>query len=469
MKKINVFIFVIMALLAAALISCDPNPGSGGKEPDSVETSIVITGDPYVGSRLGVTITGYAGYDPVWFIGDVRGVQGSSAYTIKEEDIGKMIKVKLLGYDINEQEFFLEKESNAVGPVCRGWSVETIAKYTDNDSARVFQEARGLAIDSTGKLYIGANVAYVGWCVAQIDPAVIEESGYAKATVFAKEGSGGINGAAVRSVAVGPNDEVYASLVWGKDRGDGSYILCYEQPGGNIPNWLSGNIFKVLSDAGVSYADPINGNILGDIVVDAGGNMYLTVHQWNNYIYIAKVTPQKAVSVFAGGLKRGEEEDIIGRFSWPPSSTAIDPSGNIYIGDGYHKGMIKKISNSSGTVTKFAGNDWGDPFVVMGYLSYGRDGNIYVLDRISDDSEWGPIVCKVNSQGEVTYQIAGNSSVKAYVDGYAANGNAKFNEPTGIAAGADGTIYVLDWTGEYDKTSKLYAVRKIWLNTSTTP
>ena len=121
-----------------------------------------------------------------------------------------------------------------------------------------------------------------------------------------------------------------------------------------------------------------------------------------------------------------------------PFSLTVDAEGNVYVADS-HNHCIRRVS-PRGVVNTLAGGVRGEldgtgrsaQFNVPSSIALGADGNLYVtaLNRVR----------KVTLAGVVT-TLAG-SSHRGFTNGSSVF--AAFDAPTGIASGAEGTIYVAD-------------------------
>lgn len=178
------------------------------------------------------------------------------------------------------------------------------------------------------------------------------------------------------------------------------------------------------------------------ITLDNSGNLYVA-EPYNHRIY--RISPSGKVSSFAGSGKPGDLDHpngLMARFRYPVS-LAADLKGNIYVSDeGNHK--IRKIS-PDGAVSTFAGNGTaGDRDDKEGKLAMfnqpagiavNSEGNVFVADQLNHK------IRIVNPDGSVS-TLAGN--------GFAGSANhpdpiqASFNNPRAVAIGAAGWIYVCD-------------------------
>ena len=128
-----------------------------------------------------------------------------------------------------------------------------------------------------------------------------------------------------------------------------------------------------------------------------------------------------------------------------PTNVAVDAVGNIYYAERYDH-RVRKIDRA-GTVTTYAGTgDWGfsgdDGPASTGRLfgpaglAFDRAGNLYVAERS------GRRVRKIDARGVIT-TFAGSGGCCSDGDGGTAL-QAQFNQPSGVAIGAGGNVYVTD-------------------------
>ncbi|OLY94695.1 hypothetical protein BUE76_06455 [Cnuella takakiae] len=218
-----------------------------------------------------------------------------------------------------------------------------------------------------------------------------------------------------------------------------------------VADWGNERIRKVSVDGQVTnLAGSTKGFIDGkgaaakfnepsDVAVDGQGNVY--VADINNNA-VRKIAPDGTVSTFAGAATQGYADGTgtAARFN-NPRGVAVDAQGNVYVAD-MTNNCIRKIT-PAGVVSTFAGAKtagYADGTGTAARFTNPRDltvdgqGNIYVVD--SDNNG----IRKITPAGVVT-TIAGGSGA-GFSDG--AGATAKFNEPKGIVAAADGTLYIAD-------------------------
>lgn len=180
-----------------------------------------------------------------------------------------------------------------------------------------------------------------------------------------------------------------------------------------------------------------------DVAVDASDNVY--VADGGGVSAIRKISPGGMVTTLAGGRYHcGGGSNGVGRDTifCDPSGIAFDAaSGNLYIGDTSWSD-VRKVT-LAGVVTNAAGGSgrgWVDGqgssslFQSPQRLKTDGAGNVYIPDTSNHR------IRKLTSDGNVT-TIAG-SGAAAYADGVGLA--ASFNAPEGVAADANGNVYVAD-------------------------
>lgn len=196
--------------------------------------------------------------------------------------------------------------------------------------------------------------------------------------------------------------------------------------------------------AGVSGSADTPGyfNLPFGIARDSSGNVY--VADYGNHV-IRQITPGGVISTFAGqvgvpGSANGAKTTTA-RFFFP-AGVAVDSANNLYVTDfGNH--TIRKISGGNvetlaGTVGVAGGVDGTGPaasFNGPGQVTCDTFGNLYLGDFN------GHTIRKVTPAGVVT-TLAGLAGNSGSVDG--TGDAARFNQPTGVAVDAQGTVYVCD-------------------------
>jgi WD40 repeat protein/streptogramin lyase len=210
--------------------------------------------------------------------------------------------------------------------------------------------------------------------------------------------------------------------------------------GGQVTTLAGTKRFSDIGSADGTGSTAHFSSFMNGLAVDGSGNVY--VADTKNEA-IRKITPDGVVTTLAGCAGKPGSTDGAGsaaRFS-NPSGVAVDRNGNVYVADRGNQ-SIRKIT-PEGAVTTFAGSvgnrdemDGKGPAAHLAYpsaLAADGSGNLYVAESTC--------VRKITPDGEVT-TLAGNVLHGGCNDG--TGGDARFEVPQGIAVDVSGTVYVAD-------------------------
>ena len=200
-----------------------------------------------------------------------------------------------------------------------------------------------------------------------------------------------------------------------------------------------------LGDNGQATAAQLHNN--WGIALDGTGNLYITDEDNHKIRKVNSATG--IITTFAGtgtpgntgngGLATAADLNV-------PIGIAVDPAGNVFVGDEFHK-VIRKIS-TSGIISLYAGVSdtagyrgdggpaWNALFRDIFGLAEDASGNLYICD-------WGNnCIRKINSVGIIS-TVAGTG-----VAGFSGDNGpatlAKLNRPTGVFPDDKGNIYIVD-------------------------
>ena len=185
-----------------------------------------------------------------------------------------------------------------------------------------------------------------------------------------------------------------------------------------------------------------------DIAVDSSGNLFIADEANNR---IRKVSPNGIISTVAGNGTEGFSGDggpaTLAELSGP-YGIAVDPSGNLFIGDAGNN-LIRKVS-ASGIISTVAGNGSstfsgdGGPAISAGFnglfgfdLALDASGNLLICENFSGR------IRQVSTGGTVTTLAGGGGYSGAEGDGGPATA-ATFSYPDGIALDASGNLFIAD-------------------------
>lgn len=185
------------------------------------------------------------------------------------------------------------------------------------------------------------------------------------------------------------------------------------------------------------------------VAVDGSGNAYVTDSEFNT---VRKITPAGVVTTLAGtpGIKgHADGSGPAAQFN-QPAGIGVDGSGNVYVADSANQ-TIRKIT-SSGTVSTLAGlagisgtaDGAGSAARFSGPdgLACDAAGDVYVTDVTN-------IIRRISPAGVVS-TLAGNPGVAGSADGTGID--ALFYQPASLALDQVGNVYVAD---TYDSTIRL--------------
>jgi len=177
------------------------------------------------------------------------------------------------------------------------------------------------------------------------------------------------------------------------------------------------------------------------LAMDASNNLYVAERSGCR---IRMITPAAVVSTLAGsntscGSTNGTGSGAL--FNWP-WGLGVDPAGaNVYVAD-TDNGLIRKVVTATGLTSTFAGligsgfaeGPTGTArFSYPGGVAAAADGTVYVADSGNNR------IRKIS--GGVVSTLAGQAT-SGTADGTGAA--AQFNYPTGISLGPNGDLYVVD-------------------------
>ena len=345
--------------------------------------------------------------------------------------------------------------------------------YTNgpNGQAR-FNSPEGVAVDSTGNLYVADKNNNVIRKMTQVgtDWVVMPLAGQpgTGAWADAPTGSGArFNGP--RGVAVDPQGNVYVA-----DSGNNAIRLI--KPSGAVST-LAGN--PLLTEYGAQiggYQEGVGTNALFNlptsVAVDSSGNLY--VADYNNNV-IRKLTKSGSLDIWGSSLLAGlptsagiGSADGVGtkaQFNYP-RAVAVDAAGNVYVAD-TENNEIRKVT-PAGVVSTLAGSpptseQINNYFSGIGFPNQdgtGKDAGFFFPYGLAVDSAANVYVAdsynceirKVTPQGMVT-TLGGQPAfdpliptitypTNAFKNG--AGSDARFFMPIGVAVDSEGNLYVGD-------------------------
>src|SRR5262245_4799313 len=324
----------------------------------------------------------------------------------------------------------------------QGLAESVYTPYTFITLAGGFNAPSGVAVDSTGNVYV-ADVN---------NHTVLKGTPTAVLTILAgspgNKGSDDGTGSAARFN--GPSGVTV-------DNAGNLYVADYANftirkvtPDGDVTT-LAGLAGTPGSDDGIGTAARFN--YAFSLAADKAGNLYVA----DTYNYtIRKVTLDGMVTTLAGLAGSHGHADGTGsaaRFEQAHGIT-VDDAGNLYVADTYNH-AIRKVT-PEGVVTTLAGlphasgNADGPGGVAQFFIPFGvavdAVGNVYVGDTANNT------IRRVTPEGLVTTLGGVSATDHSYQDG--TGSAARFISPEGIAVDGEGNLYVADYGGQTIRKGK---------------
>ena len=305
-----------------------------------------------------------------------------------------------------------------------------ISGYFDGTPSAQFNSPWGLAVDSTGNVYVADHMNDT---IRKITPQGL-------ITTLAGTTNGYLDGRGIdarlsrpQGIAVDSSGNIYFSE-------NSSHRIRKITPAGIVttiagstnPSANPGSSDSIQERA--RFSDPYG------VAVDLEGNVYVA-DQTNNRI--RKITSEGVVTTLAGTTQGFQDGTGTNASFFRPRAVAVDSAGNVYVAD-TNNNRIRKIT-STGVVTTLAGSGTGQfadgtgtnaSFFSPHGVAVDSAGNVYVADYTNQR------IRKITPAGVVT-TLAG-SGTQAFADGTGTN--ASFFNPIGVAVDSAGNVYVSDYS-----------------------
>ncbi len=151
------------------------------------------------------------------------------------------------------------------------------------------------------------------------------------------------------------------------------------------------------------------------IALDVAGNLYITDRDNNN---VRRVSANGVINTVASGFKA-------------PAGLAVDNAGNVYVADSGNDRLCRITPQGRMNIVAGAEAKLNHPVGV----AIGTDGALYI-------SDYANLIRKVAPQGTISAFAGTGDQGFAGDDGPASD--ARFRFPSGLAIGADGSVFVAD-------------------------
>jgi sugar lactone lactonase YvrE len=316
-------------------------------------------------------------------------------------------------------------------------------------STASFRNPQGVASDSAGNIYVADSINMVIRRIDAVTGAVTTAAGNGTA---GKSGDGGpaINAMlnAPTGVAVDAAGNLYIA-----DQGNGlirrvdvlSGLISTAAGGGTTLSGVDG-----LGDGLIATSAVLSGP--NHVAVDGAGNIFIAD---SFHALIRKVSAATGIITAVAGGGSGGGSDGLGDNGPATAATLSDPNGvtldaagNLYVADSGNS-LVRVVNASTGNISVVAGtgaNGYsgdGGPAVsarlsAPAGITLDAAGNLYIADFGNS------LIRQVNAASGLISTLAGAST------GYSGDGGpsnaAQLNQPTDLAFGADGNIYIADYS-----------------------
>jgi sugar lactone lactonase YvrE len=299
-------------------------------------------------------------------------------------------------------------------------------------AAARFRSPSDVSVDSAGNLYVADSN---GNCIRKItsDGTVTTLAGNPNAMWNSVDGIGlAARFKTPRGLEVDSAGNIYVA-------DSGNYQIRKVTAAGVVTT-LAG----IPSSAGATDGAVANARFSGPwgAAFDTTGNLYIT-DSWNHTV--RKITPAGVVTTLAGSPEVQGSVDGTGsaaRFTYP-TGIAVNSAGDIYVSEENNHtirkitpdGVVTTLAGSAGQSGSADGTGATARFSHPGGLVVGDGGNIYVNDG------WNRTIRKITPAGVVT-TLAGAIGEYGHQDGVGSD--AIFGSPIGIAWDGGGYLYVTD-------------------------
>ncbi|MFZ5642696.1 MAG: chitobiase/beta-hexosaminidase C-terminal domain-containing protein [Bacillota bacterium] len=211
--------------------------------------------------------------------------------------------------------------------------------------------------------------------------------------------------------------------------------------------YISGETFNIVKCHDGETNSVLTGHPPGGLAVDSSGSNIYFIDRSESVVY--KVYSDGTVADFAGSGTDGYSGDggpATSALLNNPEGIAVDSGGNLYIADTQNN-VIRKVY-ADGTITTFAGNyaagagyDEDGVAATSTRLNHpagvavDSSGNLYIADTGNHR------IRRVDTATGIITTVAGNGTQGSPQSGVAAT-SSSLNQPTGVAIGGDGNLYI---------------------------
>jgi len=315
------------------------------------------------------------------------------------------------------------------------WFVRTLASSLGGGGANnpgLFNSPSGIAVNQSGQVYVADSA---NRCIREL---TLEGTNWIANTIA----GGGLSGADGIGSAAG----FYYPQSLTLDADGSIYVADFSvrKITRNDTNWVVSTIAGMVPNCPPTLESNPRLDQPSGIAVFNG---VIFVTEFGKGV-IRKISPEGTnwvISTLAGnyGFHGGTDGTGTNAIFYQPKGLTVDTHGTLYVAD-YGNNTIRKVT-SAGVVRTLAGRGTSQGTVdgVGNDAQFGQPsgvavdaiGNVYVADTFNHT------IRGITAAGQVS-TIAGSPGDPGNVDGI--GDFARFNQPTGIAVGTDGSLYVAD-------------------------
>jgi tripartite motif-containing protein 71 len=276
-----------------------------------------------------------------------------------------------------------------------------------------FIDPSGVDVDSTGNVYVADN-----WNRIQKF-----DSNGKFLLKWGSEGSGDGQFSSLRTLAVDSANNVYAADSWNhriqKFDSNGKFMLKWGSEGG-------GDWSRIPAKDG-QFSNPYG------LAVDIAGNVYVSDHS-NHRIQKFDSNGKFMLKWGSHGYGPGQFSGHTGSASDGPIRVALDPSGNVYVAQGWPVDRIHKFDSNGNFIMRWG--SWGTlsgEFQSVSDVTADSTGNVYVVDS------WNHRIQKFDSNGKFLLKWGSEGSGEGQFGSGSGTGG-----PLGVTVNSEGNVYVAD-------------------------
>lgn len=224
--------------------------------------------------------------------------------------------------------------------------------------------------------------------------------------------------------------------------------LAFDSAGNMYITEIGGRVLKLTAATGnlATIAD-LTPSVLGSVVVDTAGNVYVSDSTNNKVIKLTTGTYAQTVVAGVGTAGYSGDDGLATAAELSgPWGLALDLNGNLYIAD-LKNDAVRKVAAADGKITTYAA------FKTPDLLAIDSAGNIYATTW--EDSK----VRRIAASDKAVTVVAGNSDTPVLATIGNTATTSGFFDTAGIAIDSTGALHIAEYEGQrilrIDPTTKI--------------